>query len=193
MVVILLCIMFVDRPVERVVERIQDYKLLFDLFASPSLLPLPLSIMYCAFYAVATVCGWEPGPKARLALTVSLATMAANAAKDELKWMFGRPWPTTWMEHGTYAFHPFVNGDNFGGFPSGHTTYISTPLLVLWHRMPQYRAFWGGLIGTVMVGLVGCEAHFVGDTLGGLALGYTAARAALVVEEKGAGRKQQLF
>jgi membrane-associated phospholipid phosphatase len=111
------------------------------------------------------------GAVGRAWLLTSVASLAAAAAKDELKFVFGRPWPSTWLMWGTYEFHPFSNSAFFGGFPSGHTAYISAPLCVLWVLAPRWRWLWGGVIAVVMVGLVGANYHFVGDVLAGLLTG----------------------
>ena len=120
-------------------------------------------------------------PIGRVWLISSVATLAGTAAKDELKWIFGRPWPSTWQHDGIYSFHPFSVSMLFGGFPSGHTAYISAPLCVLWVLAPRYRIFCGGIIALVMFGLVAAGYHFVGDVLGGLLTGMACAWGSLVL------------
>ncbi len=180
-VLVLFSIEFIDRPVEAFVATHQQFKLFFDALASPSLLSLPFACIYllsCGFRAVA---GARPGPATPLFLTVSLAIMSATALKDELKWAFGRPWPKTWVEYGIYTFHPFQTGALFGGFPSGHTAYITAPMCVLYVMAPRYRPLWAGLIVTVMIGLVGAGYHFVGDTIAGFFVGLAAAAGTLAL------------
>jgi membrane-associated phospholipid phosphatase len=161
----IVCIPFVDRPVAIWCAGLKPWRLAFQACASPSLLPLPLAGI------VLVVAALRRGAIGRVWLLTSVATMAASAAKDELKFVFGRPWPSTWLMWGTYGFHPFSNGAFFGSFPSGHTAYVSAPLCVLWVLAPRHRWLWGGVIGLVMVGLVGADYHFVGDVLAGLLTG----------------------
>jgi membrane-associated phospholipid phosphatase len=162
----ILCILFVDRPVAIYVARHQAWRLVFQAMASPSLLALPAAAV---FLVVTMFRGLKR--VSRLGLAMSMAVLAGTAAKDELKWMFGRPWPDTWLETGHYAFVPFINSEAYGAFPSGHATYISAPLCVLFALAPRYRLLCVAVIGGVMLGLVAANYHFVGDVLGGLLTG----------------------
>ncbi|MBB5372721.1 phosphatase PAP2 family protein [Acidocella aromatica] len=116
-----------------------------------------------------------------LALRVSLAILAATAAKDELKWLFGRTWPGSWLKYGMYGFHPLTDSALCGGFPSGHTAYISAPLGVLWVLHPRWRPLYAALILAVMTGLVGADYHFISDVLAGLITGTACAWGTLVL------------
>jgi membrane-associated phospholipid phosphatase len=175
--IILFCIAFIDRPVEVYVAAHKHYRLLYQAMASPSLLSLPFAIVYLSAFAIAAPFAWPPGPRARALLALSLAILGATAAKDELKWLFGRPWPNSWVNYGTYAFHPFTDSFLYGGFPSGHTAYISAPMCLLCWLAPQYRALWIAVMAMVMIGLVGAGYHFVGDVIAGFLTGLAAAAA----------------
>jgi membrane-associated phospholipid phosphatase len=176
---IVLCMAFVDQPVAGYFATHRAWRFFFQLCAAPSLLALPAAALCLACTVLAKLRGThQPG---RIWLVSSVATLAGTAAKDELKWMFGRPWPSTWLHHGIYSFHPFSTSMWFGAFPSGHTAYISAPLCVFWALAPRYRVYWGGVIGLVMVGLVGADYHFIGDVLGGLLTGMACAWGSLVL------------
>jgi membrane-associated phospholipid phosphatase len=175
----LLCMWFVDQPVAGYFATHRAWRFLFQLCASPSLLALPVAGFVMAYMVLARLRGMRP--LSRIWLVSSVATLAGTAAKDELKWIFGRPWPTTWLHHGIYGFHPFSESMWFGAFPSGHTAYISAPLCVFWVLAPRYRIFWGGVIALVMFGLVAADYHFVGDVLGGLLTGMACAWGSLVL------------
>jgi len=175
--IILFCIAFVDRPVETYVAAHKHYRPLYQAMASPSLLALPFAIVYLSAFAIAAPFAWPPGPRARELLALSLAILGATTAKDELKFMFGRPWPDSWVKYGVYAFHPFSNSFLYGGFPSGHTAYISAPMCLLCWLAPQYRVLWIGIMAVVMIGLVGAGYHFVGDVIAGFLTGLAAAAA----------------
>jgi len=178
-IAILLCMEFLDRPVAIFFAAHRHWRWLFRLCAAPSLLALPVAAV-CLAAAVARRLLGRPGIS-RVWLATSLATLASTAAKDELKFLFGRPWPSTWLESHVYAFHPFTDSVSFGGFPSGHTAYISAPLCVCWALLPRYRWLWGGVIFLVMAGLVGADYHFVADVLAGLLVGITCAWGCLVL------------
>jgi membrane-associated phospholipid phosphatase len=155
--------LFVDRPVALYVVGLGRWRMLFQAMAGPSLLALPV--------AGVVLLGAMVWRMPRVWVVMSAAVLAGTAAKDELKWVFGRPWPGTWLHYGVYTFHPFINSSAFGAFPSGHTAYIAAPLCVAWVLLPRWRVVWAAGILSVMVGLVGANYHFVGDVLGGLLTG----------------------
>jgi len=186
--IILFCIGFIDRPVETYVAAHKHYRLLYQSMASPSLLPLPFAMVYLSAFAIAAPFAWPPGPRARALLGVSLAILGATAAKDELKFLFGRPWPDSWVKYGTYAFHPFTDSFLYGGFPSGHTAYISAPMCLLCWLAPRYRALWIGIMAIVMIGLVGAGYHFVGDVIAGFLTGLAAAAAVVSFQSSVVGK-----
>ncbi len=178
-----LCIFFVDKPVAQFMRANQGLRLLFQACAAPSLLALPGAGIYLLYAAAQRLRGRAAG--GRTWLVASVAVLAGTAAKDELKWMFGRPWPGSWIQYGDYRFHPFINSVFYGSFPSGHTTYIAAPLCVLWVLLPRYRLVWGGIIAMVMAGLVAANYHFVGDVLAGLLTGIGCAWLSLVLMKQG--------
>jgi membrane-associated phospholipid phosphatase len=172
-------VVFVDRPLALACTHLQGARLLFQLCAAPSLLALPLAGAVCVIAIARRFAGRAKLPAPWLMMSV--ATIAGTAAKDELKWMFGRPWPDTWLHYHVYALHPFTDSQSFGSFPSGHTAYIAAPLCVLWALKPSARPWAGALIGIVMAGLVLADYHFLADVLGGLMVGITSAWATLAL------------
>ncbi len=193
-----LCILYVDRPVERLVvnwillnPNSGHAVLMFDAMAAPSLLPVPCAIVYLLFHTFRRLSGHPAGARAALYLSLSIATAVGTLAKEELKEVIGRPWPATWWRYGVYKISPFTMDNLYGGFPSGHTTYIAAPMFVLWWAMPAYRPLWLAVIVAVMIGLVGSGHHFVGDVIAGFFLGMAAAAGTLAVGPKVS--KQPLF
>jgi membrane-associated phospholipid phosphatase len=172
-------ISYIDRPVARYVYAHRTFAHVFELMATPSLLSLPLASIYLLIFAYQTVTSRQPTALGRLYLTLSIAVVAVNAAKDELKLVIGRPWPFEWLHYGIYHLAPFTDNAAFGAFPSGHTAYIAAPMFVLWWRLPRYRPIWMGLVAMVMIGLVGYGFHFVGDVIGGFFLGLAVAAASV--------------
>jgi len=179
------CYFFVDRPVARFVAGAVDTHLLLlrvcQAMAAPSLIALPFGLLYLCGLAVKAGQTRRPWPAQDLLMRVSVAILAATAAKDLLKWAFGRPWPDTFLHYGAYGFHPFDNSLLYGGFPSGHTAYIAAPLLVIADERPVWAWPCYAVIGMVMVGLVGGGYHFPGDTVAGLLTGYLAAKGTLAL------------
>jgi len=75
-----------------------------------------------------------------------------------------------------YGFHPFARekhgeGGWYDSFPSGHTTRTVAIAAVYWVAYPRWR--WLGVLATaaVVVGLIGMNYHFVGDTVAGAFVG----------------------
>ena len=166
--------LYIDRPVLQFALYLRHWRY-FDVLASPSLLSLPGACLFLAFYAVRRLSGRPPSAHMQLFLSLSIAIAIGTLAKDELKWLFGRPWPLTYIRHGIYTFHPFQNDFYYGGFPSGHTTYAAAPMFILWWRVPQLRWLWLSIVLMVMIGLIGSYHHFVADTIAGFFLGLAAA------------------
>ena len=172
-------IMFFDRPVALFFSQEQGLRRIFQVIAAPSLLPLPLAGLYLAWMVLQKLRRQiSPSP---VLFAMSVATLAATAAKDELKWSFGRSWPQFWLHDGIYGFKPFTDSYFYGGFPSGHTAYISAPLGVLFALQPRFRLICGAVIGLVMFGLVAADYHYLADVLGGLVTGTACAWGTLVL------------
>ena len=175
----LVSIMFFDRPVALFFSQEQGLRRIFQVIAAPSLLPLPLAGLYLAWMVLQKLRRQiSPSP---VLFAMSVATLAATAAKDELKWSFGRSWPQFWLHDGIYGFKPFTDSYFYGGFPSGHTAYISAPLGVLFALQPRFRLICGAVIGLVMFGLVAADYHYLADVLGGLVTGTACAWGTLVL------------
>jgi len=185
-VLVTLSVLYVDRPVTAFVYRhvpMDNSALLlfFEAMASPSLLPMPCAVVYLCIHALRKLAGRPAFAQAGLYLRLCIAIAVATLAKDELKSLIGRPWPYTWVKMGAYAIKPFSNGELYGSFPSGHTTYIAAPMFVLWWCLPKYRALWLGLILSVMIGLVCAGYHFVADVIAGFFLGLAGAKGTLML------------
>ena len=176
-----LSVLYIDRPVARFVAAHDTYQLFFEGLASPSLLALPFASVYAVIHTQATLARRRQGALAQLLLALTLAIAFATVAKDELKWLIGRPWPGTWVKYGVYTLSPFTDTQYFGSFPSGHTAYVAAPLLVLWWRLPRYRWLWLTVIFMVMIGLVGSNFHFVADVIAGFFIGLAAAAGTVAV------------
>jgi membrane-associated phospholipid phosphatase len=105
----------------------------------------------------------------------------AETAKAQLKFLFGRTWPESWMGNnpsfirdGVYGFN-FLHGEGaYQSFPSGHMAAACAVLSVLWIWHPRLKVLWaiGGI--AVGVGLVGANYHFLSDVIAGGFLGVSA-------------------
>jgi membrane-associated phospholipid phosphatase len=130
--------------------------------------------------------GRRMGPLWRTAVGAAVATLVAALAVTFIKYGFGRLWPETWTHNNpswisnrAYGFMPFHGGEGYESFPSGHTSRITAPFAVLWHRLPRLRLLWALPLLVVAVALIAADFHFVSDCIAGAYLGV--ASAALVL------------
>jgi membrane-associated phospholipid phosphatase len=142
--------------------------------------PLAVAGLFLSGAALATGRGRVFAERALFAACA--ATLAAIAAKDWLKFAFGRLWPETWVNgnpswiaDGAYGFTPFHGGAGWASFPSGHMTVITVPFAVLALARPAWR--WAAAVAPVLValGLYGADYHFLSDILAGTLLGAACA------------------
>lgn len=122
----------------------------------------------------------------RTVAAASLAFIIAYALKERLKYVMGRTWPETWVNHnpswianGAFGFHPFNGGEGWASFPSGHMTMISSVCAVLWARVRRLRWLWALLPALVAIGLFGSDYHWVSDMVAGTFLGVATAAGVL--------------
>jgi membrane-associated phospholipid phosphatase len=122
-------------------------------------------------------------PLSRLvaALLLSGVSLAIGAIiKDQLKFVFGRTWPETWINNnpslirdGVSGFNFFHGGAGYASFPSGHMTATCAVISVLWLAYPHLRPLYVFVIMIVAIGLVGANYHFVSDMIAGAFIGWS--------------------
>jgi membrane-associated phospholipid phosphatase len=113
-------------------------------------------------------------------LLCSLSLVVADAIKDQLKFLFGRTWPETWVSNnpslihdGVYGFNPFHGGVGFASFPSGHAAAICAVMSVLWIYYRRFRLLYALFVAAVVVGLIGADHHFLSDVIVGGFIGVS--------------------
>lgn len=121
-------------------------------------------------------------------LRIASAILIAGILTHELKEVFGRTWPETWINNnpsyfgnGAYGFFPFHGGGGYASFPSGHTTVVSAFAAALWFMWPSVR--WIGIAAVLAVaaGLLGADYHWLSDIIaGGTVGGFTGWAAATI-------------
>ncbi|KAI96216.1 PA-phosphatase [Rhodomicrobium udaipurense JA643] len=118
-------------------------------------------------------------------LRLSLAIVVSAALAVQLKILFGRTWPETWVNNnpswfanGVYGFFPLTDSRGFASFPSGHTTVIAALAGAVWRLWPKLRFV--GVIATALVGigLLGATYHWFSDIVAGAVLGFVTGLAA---------------
>ena len=127
------------------------------------------------------------GPVAEPLVRAAAALCVTFAAKDQLKYAFGRTWPETWtnnnpsfIKDGVFGFFPFHGGQGWYAFPSGHTATIVAFMTVLWVMWPRWRIVYAIIMATPIIGLIGADYHWISDIIAGgalaAAIGVVAAR-----------------
>ena len=181
-VLVTLCSWFVDRPVAFFVhDRGLDKLRVLEWFTLP---PPIVQVWTPALLAIAVIAQAlarrsAVAPRWTLVLLAScVALVVADQCCNSLRVVFGRDWPSTWIDDnpslidgGAYGFHLLHGSEEFGSFPSGHTTRTVAIASVVWIALPRWR--WLCIVATVAIvaGLVGMNYHFVGDTIGGAMVG----------------------
>lgn len=112
------------------------------------------------------------------AFVCAVSVLITETIKDEFKFVFGRTPPESWggdypsfIRDGVYGFHFIHGGPGYQSFPSGHMAAACAAAAVLWCWYPRLR--WCYVIAVAAVGLVliGTNAHFLSDVIGGAFLG----------------------
>ena len=114
----------------------------------------------------------------KIASACGLSILVAETIKDQLKFVFGRAWPTSGGHHrpsligdGTYGFHWLHGGAVYQSFPSGHMGAACAMLSVLWMCYPRGRPLWAAAALAVAAALIGGNYHFLGDVIAGAFVG----------------------
>jgi len=116
----------------------------------------------------------------KCAFLCSISLIVAEATKAQLKFVFGRTWPDTWVHNnpsfirdGIYGFNFFHGGPEYASFPSGHMAVTCAVVSVLWLYFPSVRTVCT-LVGlAVAVGLIGANYHFLSDVIAGAFVGIS--------------------
>ena len=178
MALIVFSYFFLDRPMASFIHgHFYDKSLL--VFPTHIVYPLTvLAAIVLLTLAVKVILGRKFGPLEAVALRCSLSLVVAAIFKDQLKVLFGRTWPETWIENnpsyfgsGAYGFHPMHGGIGFSSFPSGHMTEICAVMAVLWFYFPRFRWLYVLLSLSVAIGLLGADYHWLSDIIAGTYLG----------------------
>jgi len=173
-----IAIVWLDRPIATFVHAQIQNKTIFDQMQKlPEILPGAAAVILAGLVLAAAV-GWRGGAACEVLVRCSISLLAAAAIKDQLKFLFGRTWPETWINNnpsfikdGVFGFFPLHGGLGWASFPSGHMTAITSVLAVLWLRWPRLRWLWALLWLDVVVGLLGADYHWLSDIVAGSFLG----------------------
>ena len=143
--------------------------------------PNPLISLASLTFLVLGIRGLAGRPRSKMQTTIlmcSVSLLIAETIKAQLKFVFGRTWPETWIQNnpsfihdGVYGFNLFHGGEAYHSFPSGHMTAICALTSVLWIYYRRLRPIYLMAILAVLVSLVGTNFHFLSDTIAGTFFG----------------------
>ncbi len=177
-IAIAICYFFVDRPLALFVHTaIGNHVSFVRLSHIPDPL-IPLSVVVFISLGFWRLLGKKLSKVQATALVCSISVVMAEATKNQLKFIFGRTWPETWVANnpsfihgGVYGFNLLHGGVGYASFPSGHMAVTGAIISVLWLSYPKLRLAYGLLAVLVAVGLVGANYHFVSDIIAGAFVG----------------------
>jgi membrane-associated phospholipid phosphatase len=177
----LISVLWFDKPIALLVYDIFGGRHLSpDVAVSPGLsIPLASAAIFVVC-GLAAVMGRRSSRLGTAVLLCDISMLAADAVKNQLKFVFGRTWPDSWgpqilslIRDQTYGFHFFQYGLSFESFPSGHAAVAAAAMSVLWILYPRLRAVWGAAIVIADVGLVALNLHFLSDVVVGSFVGVS--------------------
>ncbi len=173
-VAVAVCYRWVDRPLALFAHAQNTHRDTFErLTHFPDLL-IPLASVAFAACGLWALSGRPLSHPVTTGALCSISLIVAETIKSELKFVFGRLWPDTWVKNnpsfihdGAYGFNFFHGGPGYASFPSGHTAATCALISVLWILYPKLRPLCVLIVLAVAVGLIGANYHFLSDVIAG--------------------------
>jgi membrane-associated phospholipid phosphatase len=182
--------LWLDIPVATFAHTLTHTRLYAELTLLPEPL-VPISLLVLFVLSLWALAGQPLYRPLRVALLCSVSLIVAETAKTELKYIFGRTWPETWVNRnlslihdGVYGFNFFHGGPGYASFPSGHTTAVCAVASVLWICYPKFRVLYAAAIAAFAIGLIGANFHFLSDIIAGGFVGTTTGWFALLLSSE---------
>ena len=165
-----------DRPIALLVHYSfrRSHSGTFDKLTHISDPLIPLAIIFFVGLGFKALYGRSLSNFQAAIFVSSMSVIFAESIKDQLKFVFGRTWPETWVQDnpsfirdGAYGFHLMHGGGGYQSFPSGHMAATCAVISVFWIWYPRSR--WLGSLAAIVVGggLVGANYHFLSDVIAG--------------------------
>ncbi len=177
----LISVTWLDRPIARFVHGMfGSRQITGDLGRSPILSIALVTSAVFFICGLAAIMGRRFSKIVTAILLCDISVLAVYAAKNELKFYFGRTWPDSWgpgiasfIRDNAYGFHFFHSGKSFESFPSGHAAVIAGVISVLWIFYPKLRTLWSACIVATDTALVVMNIHFLSDVVAGSFVGVS--------------------
>jgi membrane-associated phospholipid phosphatase len=166
--------LWIDRPLALLAHANNEHR---ESFANLTHIPDLLAPAAAIAFVISGLLALAGKAASKCVSTVALCSIGlivAEAVKSQLKFVFGRTWPETWVRNnpsfihdGVYGFNFFHGGGGYASFPSGHTAVTCGVISVLWILYPKFRPFCAAVVLAVAVGLIGANYHFLSDVIAG--------------------------
>jgi membrane-associated phospholipid phosphatase len=178
--VVVIAYFWLDRPIALWVGanvQLHQQTILKALTGAPNPLIILSGIIIVAF-GLKALTGRSFAKYEAASLLCSVSIIVTESIKNDLKLVFGRTWPQTWIENnpsfvrdGVYGFNFWHGGVGYQSFPSGHMAAVCTAAVVLSLYYPKYK--WVFVLACIIVGavLIGTNYHFLSDVIAGAFLG----------------------
>ena len=171
---VLVAYLWLDRPISQFAHvELPQYATFEKLTHIPDVF-IPLAVVIFVAVGLLDLSGRVLTKIQATALLCSVSAIIADATKNQLKFVFGRTWPDTWVQNnpslirdGVYGFNPFHGGAGYMSFPSGHLSLTCAVVSVLWIIYPKLRPLCALVVLAVTVGLIGANYHFLSDIIAG--------------------------
>lgn len=152
---------------------------------------VPVAVLLFIVLGLLALTG-RPLAKGQTVLFVAgVGLIMAEAIKNQLKYIFGRTWPETWVQDnpsfirdGVYGFNWFHGGPGYQSFPSGHMSVTCAVISVFWIYYPRWRPLYAVVALAVAAGLIGADYHFLSDIIAGSFVGASAGWMVTVLVEQ---------
>ena len=138
--------LWLDQPIAFFVHRNIADKTIFVWLQRIPVLFLLLSFFFLAWCGFSSLMDRPFSRVQSVGLACSISFIATNFVNTQLKHLFGRTWPDTWIENnpsliqnGVFGFNPFHGGLGFASFPSAHAAGVCSVMAVLWWSYPSWR------------------------------------------------------
>jgi PAP2 superfamily len=191
-VLVLLCMAYVDRPIAAYVETHLSHTKLWD-WTTYLLWPLPLVLALVLGFQVVAGCwalaGRVLAPWMRTPLISAWSAVWALAVTVVLKRAFGREdiGQGSIAAHGV-EFRWLHGGPGHEAFPSGTMMVAGALLSVVWLGAPRLRTACATLLALLGLALVITNSHWVADLIGGGFLGVVIGRMTVLLLDSAAER-----
>ena len=169
---------FLDRQLAALTHPYHDAPFFVGLtyFAAPL---TPVGALLAGVLGAKVLAGGALTERQDKLLRVCCAILIAGVVTNQLKDVFGRTWPETWVNdnpsyfsNATYGFFPFHGGQGWRSFPSGHASAISALAGAVWTLWPRLRWLAVAMALAVAVGLLGADYHWLSDVMAGATIGF---------------------